>query len=30
MLLGMLERRKRIDLSSGLLDGSFVPTKRGR
>jgi hypothetical protein len=29
-LLGMLERRKRIDWSSDLLDGSFVPAKRGR
>jgi transposase len=28
-LLGMLERMKRIDWSSGLLDGSFVPAKRG-
>lgn len=29
MLLGMLERLKRIDWSSGLLDGSFVPAKKG-
>jgi hypothetical protein len=29
-LLGLLERMKRIDWSSGLLDGSFVPAKRGR
>jgi transposase len=28
-LLGMLERMKRINWSSGLLDGSFVPAKRG-
>jgi transposase len=28
-LLGMLERMKRIDWSSVLLDGSFVPAKRG-
>jgi transposase len=28
-LLGMLERIKRIDWSSGLLDGSFVPAKKG-
>lgn len=28
-LLGMLERLKRIDWSSGLLDGSFVPAKKG-
>ncbi len=28
-LLGMLERMKRIDWSSGLLDGSFVPAKKG-
>lgn len=28
-LLGMLERMKRIDWTSGLLDGSFVPAKRG-
>ena len=27
-LLGMLERMKRIDWPSGLLDGSFVPAKR--
>jgi transposase len=28
-VLGMLERIKRIDWSSGLLDGSFVPAKKG-
>jgi transposase len=28
-LLGMLEGMKRIDWSSGLPDGSFVPAKRG-
>jgi transposase len=28
-LLGMLERLKRIDWSSALLDGSFVPAKKG-
>ncbi len=28
-LLGMLERMKRIDWSSGLLDGSFVAAKKG-
>jgi transposase len=27
--LGMLERMKRIDWSSGLLDGSFVRAKKG-
>ncbi len=27
-LLGMLDRMKRIDWSSGLLDGSFVPAKK--
>jgi hypothetical protein len=28
-LLGMLERMKRIDWPAGLLDGSFVPAKKG-
>lgn len=28
-LLGMLERMKRIDWSAGLLDGNFVPAKKG-
>jgi transposase len=28
-VLGMLDRMKRIDWSSGLLDGSFVPAKKG-
>lgn len=29
-LLGLLDAERKLDLSEGSLDGSFVPSKRGR